>query len=205
MSSPVITCRTGQPASELARQMNDHNISAIIVINEQNEPVGIITEKNLVLKLIVNPRNPKECTAGDLMETNLVTLPPQAYLHEGLLAVIKGGVKHLIVVENNRLIGIVTLMDLVKARSTGTLWVVRNIEAQQTLPGLEEAGREVDLLLSALVAEKAPVPIIFEIMSEMHERLTRQIIILCEDEMEQEGLAHPLALLLAKPGQCRQA
>lgn len=191
MSSPVITCQTSETVTEVARRMSEKNISALVVLDKHKEPVGIITEKDLVTKLIALPRNPMDCTAQDVMDTKLITLPPQAYLHQGLIAVIKGGVKHLAVVEHSKLVGIVTLMDLVKARSTGTLWVVRNIETQQDISGLEKAGREVDLLLSALVAEKAPVPVIFEIMSEMHERLTRQVIILCEDEMESEGFGPP--------------
>jgi len=191
MSSPVVTCQPSDPVTVVARLMSERNISAVIVVNRQGEPAGLITEKGLVAKLIAQPRNPEDCNAGMVMETNLVSLPPDAYLHQALLAVIKGGVKHLAVVEEKKLVGIVTLVDLVKARSTGTLWAVHRIDDQQTLAGLAETGREVDLLLNALVAEKAPVPVIFEVMSEMHERLTRKVITLCEEEMEKDGYGPP--------------
>lgn len=191
MSSPVVTCTPSTPVTDVALLMNEKNISAVIVLGESDEPLGIITEKNLVSNLIAVPRSTYNLVAADVMETKLITLPPEAYLHKGLLAVIKEGVKHLAVVSQGKLVGIITLMDLVKARSTGTLWVVRNIESQQTLHGLEETGREADMLLKALVTERAPVPIIFEIMSEIHERLTRKVILLCEKEMEEEGYGAP--------------
>ncbi len=191
MSSPVATCHLSDTVTEVARTMGLRNISAVIVVNDQNEPVGLITEKRLVAGLIAEPKDILSCRVETVMDSNMVTLPPDAYLHHALLSVIKEGVKHLAVVEEKKLVGIVTLMDLVKARSAGTLWVARNIETQRTLTGLIETGREVDLLLSALVAEKAPVPVLFEIMSEMHSRLTRQVIILCEEEMEREGYSSP--------------
>ncbi|AEG59265.1 DUF294 nucleotidyltransferase-like domain-containing protein [Desulforamulus ruminis] len=191
MSRPVITCRPTDPVSQVANIMIRRNISAVMVVNDHNEPVGTITEKGLVKKLIAVPRDMGSCTAETVMEAKMITLPPSAFLYEALLAVIKEGVKHLTVVEEGKLVGIVTLMDLVKTRSTGTLWVARTIESQDTLAGLQEAGREVDLLLSALIAERAPVPVLFEIMSEMHRRLTRQIITLCEKDMEREGYGPP--------------
>lgn len=208
MTSPVVTCSPADPVSEVAGTMISRNISAVIVVNEAGEPLGLITEKGLVARLIAEPRNVQNCRAETVMDTHLVTLPPQAYLHQALLAVIKEGVKHLAVVEEQKLVGIVTLMDLVKARSTGTLWVVRNIETQHTLEGLQEIGREVDLLLNALVVEKAPVPVLFEIMSEMHGRLTRQVIALCEEQMEKEGHGPPPVpycwLNMGSAGRCEQ-
>ncbi|MDI6710176.1 MAG: DUF294 nucleotidyltransferase-like domain-containing protein [Bacillota bacterium] len=191
MSSPVITCRPSDPVMGVARVMSESNISAIVVIDDIGQPVGLITEKDLVAKAVATCLDVAHSPAGEVMNRNLVTLPPQAFLHQALLAVIKQGVKHLAVVDRGMLVGIVTLVDLVKARSTGTLWVAHRIEAQHSLAGLEETGREVDLLLSALVAEKAPVPALFEIMSELHDRLTRQVIALCEQEMVDEGYGPP--------------
>lgn len=191
MSSPVVTCNPSDIVSEVANKMIRRNISAVIVVNEIGEPLGMITEKGLVARLIAEARNIHDCRVETVMDTCLVTLTPHSYLHQALLAVIKEGVKHLAVVEEKKLVGIVTLMDLVKARNSGTFWVVRNIETQHTLAGLQELGREVDLLLNALVVEKAPVPVLFEVMSEMHDRLTRQVIALCEEQMEKEGYGPP--------------
>jgi len=191
MSSPVITCRPSDPVMNVARVMSENNISAIVVIDDIGQPIGLITEKDLVAKAVAANLDVKTVPAGEVMNRNPVTLPPQAFLHQALLAVIKQGVKHLAVVDRGMLVGIVTLVDLVKARSTGTLWVAHRIEAQHTVAGLEETGREVDLLLSALVAEKAPMPALFEIMCELHDRLTRQVIALCEREMDEEGYGPP--------------
>ena len=68
-----------------------------------------------------------------------------------------------------------------------------DIESQQDLDGLCAASKEVDNVLNALVAEKAPVPQILEIMAEFHDRLNRRVIHLMEQEMVSDGYGKPPA------------
>ncbi|MBO8127664.1 MAG: CBS domain-containing protein [Peptococcaceae bacterium] len=186
MSSPVITCRLGDPVSRVARVMADRNISAVIVVDGDGRPVGIVTERDLVAELIARPvKKVEECRVETVMKPELVTIAASVYLHEALLKMIKYGVKHLAVMEDGRLAGIISVVDLVKARGTGTFWVAHRIESQQTIAGLSEVGREVDNFLNALVAEKAGAREIMDIMSELNDALTRRVIALCEQEMRE--------------------
>lgn len=192
MSSPVVTCYRGDLISSVAQTMAKKNISAVIVVDEPGHPVGLITEKDLVGKVIARSMCPPEsCTAEAVMNPDLVKVPANAFFNQALLAVVKHQVKHLAVMDQDHLVGIVTIGDLIKTRSTGTLRVTHDIESQRTLEGLAAAGREVDNVLNALVAEKASVPEIFEIVSEFHDRLTRRVILLCEAEMLKEGYGPP--------------
>lgn len=191
MSSPVITCRPSDPVTGIAQSMTEHNISALVVVDDLGRPIGVITEKDLVKQVLAARADIDSCRADNVMNRDLVVLAPQAPLHQALMAVIKQGVKHLAVADQGMVVGIVTLVDLVKARSTGTLWVAHRIESKHTLTDLQEAGHELDLLLSALVAEKAPIPALFDIMTELHDRLTRRVITLCEEEMVYEGYGSP--------------
>jgi CBS domain-containing protein len=194
MSSPVITCRPQDTISNIARIMKDNNISALIVVDEQQRPQGLITEKDIIEAIIISgTAHPDEITAARVMKPGIVQLPPDAYFNQALLAIAKHQVKQLAVVDRGQLIGIVTIMDLIKTRGTGTLVLTHDIETKTDLNGLCAASKEVDNVLNALVAEKAPVPQILEIMAEFHDRLTRRVIYLMELEMVSEGYGKPPA------------
>ena len=194
MSSPVITCRPQDTITAVARIMKDNSISALIVVDEQQRPQGLITEKNIVEKLIISGMaHPDQVTAAMVMTPGIIQLPPNAYFNQALLAIAKHQVKQLAVVDQGQLIGIVTIMDLIKTRGTGTLVLTHDIETQTDLDGLCSASKEVDNVLNALVAEKAPVPQILEIMAEFHDRLTRRVIYLMEQEMVSDGHGTPPA------------
>lgn len=191
--SPV-TCRLDTPVNEVARKMAAHQISSVVVVDEAGCPVGLVTEKDLVHKVLVHPScGLAELTAGQVMDKRLVKLQVGDSYGRALLAVVRHQVKHLVVLDGERLAGVLTLRDLIKARSTGSLWVTDKIEKARTLDDLARIGREVDNFLSALVAEKARVPELFEIISEMHDRLTCRIIELCEQRMAEEGFGLPPA------------
>ena len=186
MSAPVISCRAGDPLKTVARTMVDRGISAVLVVDETGHPVGLVTERNLVTQLAESPPGgAAELTAAAVMQTKLVQLPVTALLYEALLQTIKHGVKHLVVVEGGLPAGIVSVADLARARSAGTLGLAHRIETQLSLAGLCETGQEIEKFLSALVAEKTPVPDLLNIMAELHDALTRRVIRLCEEQVEE--------------------
>lgn len=192
MSTPVITCHPRQTVKSAIDIMLKRNISSLVVADEQQRPLGMITEKGMIKNIMTGRiTSIEKHTVEEIMDRNLVTIGPNAFFNQALLSVIKHQVKHLIVVDRNKLVGIVTLMDLVKARNTGTLLLTDEIDGKETLDELVVIGQQVDNILNALVAEKATVPEIMEIMTELHDRLTRRVIEICEDEMVREGRGKP--------------
>ncbi len=209
MSTPVLTCYPWQSVKTAVDIMFRKNISSLVVIDHQNKPLGMITEKGLIRNMISgNLLAPEKIAVESVMERDLVTIAPNAFFHQALLAVIKHQVKHLIVVDKGRLVGIVTLMDLIKARSTGTLLLTDEIDHKSSIDELVDVGQQVDNILNALVAEKATVLEILEIMTELHDRLTRKIIEICEEAMVQEGRGRPPAeyawVHMGSAGRCEQ-
>lgn len=192
MSTPVVTCQPGDKIVDVANLMEIRNISAVIVVDEENRPVGVITNADMVHKILARSVTDYiDATAGQIMNPKVVSIPSEAFFAEALMAVSKFQTKQLAVTSRGRLVGIVTVADLVKTRSTGTLTLIHDIESQRDIEGLAKIGSEIDNLLNALVAEKAPVPEILMIISEFHERLTRKVIQLCEQEMVSRGYGEP--------------
>lgn len=192
MSSPIITCKPDDHIISASKIMAINNVSALVVVDDNNIPQGFLTEKNIVKYLIAGQIAAVEnCTVEMVMNRNLICIAPDELFYNAMLAMIKNKTKHLAVVDKGKLIGIVTVMDLIKTRSTGTLLLTHDIESQYNFSSLAHVSDEIDNILNALIAEKASIPEIFEIMSELHDRLASQVINICEREMELEGWGKP--------------
>jgi CBS domain-containing protein len=191
MSTPAATCIATEEISALAAKMTRQNVSSLVVVSKDNYPLGIVTEKDLVGKVLARGDYVRRLTASDVMSTNPLTVAPEAFYYEALLTMVKNKVKHLVVVSEEQLVGIVTLRDLIISRSSGALTIVNSIENQDTIEGLAKASREIDKVLQALVSEKANSQEILKIITEFFDRLTRKVIQVCEREMINEGYGPP--------------
>jgi CBS domain-containing protein len=192
MTRSPVTCHYRTPVAEIAHIMTDHQVSSVVVVDDKDYPIGLVREVDLVRKVVTRPAwQTENLVAGLVMDEKLIKLRMGAFYNQALLAVIKHQAKHMVVMDEDKLVGILTLRDLVNTRSTGSLWVTDKIETAKNLDHLVQIGREVDDLLSALVAERASIPELFEIITEMHERLTCRIIELCEMEMVRKGYGPP--------------
>lgn len=192
MASPVITCRREESVQGVAQAMADHNISSVVVVDDFNRPAGLITERDLVRRVLVKEAGCRlDLKALEVMNPVLVKLSANDFFYEALLAVVKDQATHLLVLDGEKLVGIVSLRQLIKTRSTGTLWLSSKVRELSSKKDLTDAGRELDSFLKALVEENASITEIFEIMANIHDRLTRRIIRLCEEEMVAEGYGPP--------------
>ncbi len=188
MSHPVVTCRTGDLVTEASKLMSEKDIDAVVVLDRENKPGGILTEKNLVRYLIANQRYPVDsCRVEQVMFSNLSGVRPHAFIGQALVGMMRNNTRHLIVMERGELVGIVSMVDLVKTQSAGTLMLTRDIESQPDMGGLSLVNREVRKILKEMVEERATLYEIFDVMSELRERLIRRAIQLSEENMKLEG------------------
>ncbi|GBC62696.1 hypothetical protein DENIS_3673 [Desulfonema ishimotonii] len=192
MAYPAITCRTDDLVTAAAGIMAEKDINAVVALDRQNRPRGILTEKNLVRYLIARQTYPVEtCRVENVMFSNLMEIQPQAFIGQALVAMMRSKNKHLIVMERGELVGIVSMVDLIRIQSVGTLTLAKDIESQPDLRGLSVVSHEIRDILGAMTEEKATVHEIFDVMSELHERLTRRVIQLSEEKMKLGGWGGP--------------
>jgi len=101
---------------EVKKLIVDHRISRVVVVNTKNEPVGIVTQKDIVDFLIVDKsrRGLEEIQAEEVMSKDLVTVKPIAFISDVASTMIEKKISSLVVVnEDGNLEGIVTKADLV--------------------------------------------------------------------------------------------
>ena len=113
MSFPVITATKDATVYDIANIMKEKNIGAVVIV-EGNEPVGIVTERDIVKRVVSKNLKPKDVLAEEVMSKKIVTISQNASITEAAKIMATHGVKRLPVVENGELVGIITQSDIVK-------------------------------------------------------------------------------------------
>jgi CBS domain-containing protein len=113
----VKTVRTDDSAWDAVVKMNKFRIGSVIVTNN-GRPVGIITERN-ILERIVEPRlDPSSVRAKDIMSAPLITVDLNAAVEEAAQIMARKGIKKLPVVDGGKVVGVVSTSDIVRTSPT---------------------------------------------------------------------------------------
>jgi CBS domain-containing protein len=106
--------RRDTSVQEVVATMNKYDISSIIVV-EEKRPVGIVTHKDIISKLVQARIPPDAVTAREVMTSPTVTINEESSIDEAARLMSKKHIKKLIVTRNNNeLVGIITSSDLVR-------------------------------------------------------------------------------------------
>ena len=112
MSAPAITISPTATVFEAIKIMAEKRIGSIIV-TEGEEIKGIFTERDLISKVLVKELDPKKVTIREVMTpAPLVTITPDAEISEAALLMVRKRIRRLPVIEDGKLVGILTAADL---------------------------------------------------------------------------------------------
>ncbi|HVP92126.1 MAG TPA: CBS domain-containing protein, partial [Acidobacteriota bacterium] len=108
------TATTDAAIIEVIRKMMKFEVGSIVVIDSAKRPVGIVTERD-ILRKVVEPRLPVDIVrALEIMSSPLISVSPDLSVEQAAKLMSDKRIKKLPVVEGNKLVGIVTSMDLVR-------------------------------------------------------------------------------------------
>jgi len=114
MTSPVIESKENETAEELAQKMMKYNVGAVVITGENGAPVGIVTKTDLVEKVVSKNLLPNQVHARDIMSAPLHTIEPEAKIEDALRKMTKLKVGRLVVTYKKRLVGIVSVKDILQ-------------------------------------------------------------------------------------------
>lgn len=116
-TSVVAVVEPETSALVVAKLMRKHHIGALVVVDaqEKTRPVGIVTDRDLVLELMAEGLDPTVFTAGDIMSVDLVLASPEMDVMEAVQLMKKHRLRRLIMTdEQGRLVGIATMEDVLE-------------------------------------------------------------------------------------------
>jgi CBS domain-containing protein len=113
MTDTILEVGPGHTLREAARLMAQRKVGAAVVNDPEQPGPGIITERDL-LESIGAGQDPDTEAVGDHLSANLTFASPEWSLERAAEAMVKGGFRHLVVVENGETVGILSIRDIVR-------------------------------------------------------------------------------------------
>ena len=112
---------------EALRIMAKKDIGALLVIDKE-KLVGIFSERDYAQKVILKGKSSKDTNVGELMTTEVFYIDPKNTLHECMAIMTVKHIRHMPVLENDQLIGMLTLGDVVKQIISEQEFTIRELE-----------------------------------------------------------------------------
>lgn len=109
--SETVTADPRTSVTDLAATMNEENVGSVVITND-GEPVGIVTDRDLTVRVLGADLDPAEQVAEDVMSGDLCTVDPEAGFYDAAKLMADHGIRRLPVREGDTLVGIITADDL---------------------------------------------------------------------------------------------
>ncbi|WP_159346433.1 DUF294 nucleotidyltransferase-like domain-containing protein [Cytobacillus firmus] len=188
MSSEAAAVSPAATIQEAARLMLKRKISSVLVA-EKNSLKGIITERDIVEGVAAEGAD-ITAPASTIMTAGPVTVSRSAYYYEALSLILFKGIKHLPVMEDSKVAGIVTLSDLLRKKNENVIKTVQKIEKahRDSLPQIKTGIYEI---IDSLIRDRVPILKTLEIITKLYDRMSGRIIALSISELREKGLQQP--------------
>jgi CBS domain-containing protein len=107
--------------------MAEKNIGALLIL-EDGRPVGIMSERDYARKIILEGRHSRDTRIRSIMTTRLVAAGPTDSIEQGLAMMTRERIRHLPIVDGDRVLGFVSIGDLVKATINEQQFTIEQLE-----------------------------------------------------------------------------
>lgn len=183
MSSPLsaiirrepITCAPETPLREVLEAMRHHGIGSMVAVDASHKPVGIFTLHD-VLSRVTLPGLSLDIPFSSVMSPDPFTLPPHALVHEAALAMARHGFRHILMVENGRLKGLLSEKDLFSLQRVGLRQISGAIRNAERLECLQQSALDIRELAHNMLAQGVAAEQLTQIISTLNDLLTKRII-----------------------------
>jgi CBS domain-containing protein len=133
MSRVVLTVGPAHTLREAARRMTEKSVGAAVVIDEEAGGPGIVSERD-ILNSVGRGDDPDAELVGDHMSDTVISAAPDWSLERAAVEMARRHIRHLVVVENGQLIGILSMRDIVR------VWTSDGATSSTVSPDAEQAA-----------------------------------------------------------------
>jgi CBS domain-containing protein len=179
MSSPVVTVKEDVPADRIAEIMDKQDLGCIIVTNKEGKPLGIITERDLVARVLAKNAKPDSVRAEEVMTSPLMSIEPDATISEAARRMSRLNIRRLGVLYRGQITGLLSSKDIL-AVMPELLEIIQESARMENDRVQEEAQEEASPL--AGYCDRCGVW-----SDDLHDRNGQFLCEDCRAELEEEG------------------
>jgi len=190
MSPKPVTCLPAMPVKAAAHNMTQQQVGSIVVAQPGGHPLGILTDTDFRVRVMLRACSLDEPVA-EFMSCPPHTISPDAYAFEALLAMSHHGVHHLVVVQDDRVVGVLSDRDLQAITGGSPVGVVRAIDKVASVGELVRLHPSIDRVVELLLRMGGSAREMLALVTEFNDRVTTKLIALTEEDMEHGGEGRP--------------
>jgi len=169
----TITCDQARPVAEVAALMRAKGVGSVIVLDGAQRPVGIVTSHDIVSTLADGAGTRP---VAERMTREPRTLPAHALAYEAALLMSSGRIRHVLVTDQGRLLGVVSERDLFTLQRLGLGEVTMEIQLAREIEVLAEIAADIRKLTAGLVEHGVAAEQLMALVSVLNDRLSHRVI-----------------------------
>ena len=128
MCKKIVRATSDTTLNEIAKLMKENDVGCIPICNQQNNVVGLITDRDIIIRSVATNKNCGQTKASDVMTTNVIKITPDTELDDAQKTMSINQIKRLPVIENNQIVGILSVGDLAKNQHVSSVEVGQTVE-----------------------------------------------------------------------------
>lgn len=190
MSAPAVALDADESAWQAAVAMDRARVSSVVVCRT-GLVRGIVTERDLVRRVFAKGLDPNLTSLETIMSSPVAALGPDEYLYRAMDALHRHRVRHLPVVDDGELVGMLSLGPLLALATSETLATAAQIERADSLEALASAHAESHLMCAQLLDEGVPGNEVSRLLSRVNRDFHVRVLELTLAALEDEGHGRP--------------
>lgn len=176
-----VSCLPQTPIRAALQSMNAERVGSIVITDAQQKPLGVFTLHDLLARVSTSSIS-LESPIEQVMTRRPLSLPPQAAVYEAAALMARMGFGHVCVVENDRLVGVVSERDLFSLQRVGLVQLSRSITHAPDIATLVGLGKGIHRVIDQMLVQGASVTQLTQIITLLNDHITRRVITLCVAE-----------------------
>lgn len=193
-SRKPVSCPPGTPINTAAQIMRDQSVGSIIITNEDEQAVGIITDRDLRNK-VVSGDHALSDSVDLIMSKPVITAKSDVTVAEVQMLMMKHRIHHLVLTRTGRsdapVLGLISEHDLLVIQGNNPAVLIREISRSKDGEELGRIREKAEGLLSKYLYQEVAIGFISSIMTQINDAIIERAIQLALEEMEKEGKEDP--------------
>jgi CBS domain-containing protein len=176
-SRKLVSCDTHTSIQDAAAMMGNNRCSSILVKDPHGDFTGIMTDRDLRNKVIIQADCDMTGTVSQIMSSPLSIVPAAAPVSDALMIMMMKNIKHLAVTNaDEKVIGIVTNKDILEAHGQSPFFLLREIHAAVSLEEITEKHGRLPGLIQSLISSGAKAMNVARMVSVISDAILNRLI-----------------------------
>lgn len=172
---PPLTCGPETPIRQALEGMGAKGFGSIVVVDAAGRPIGIFTITDL-LNRVALAGVPLEAPIAGVMTQHPVMVPSSAFAFEAAMLMANGGFHHLCVLEDGRLIGVVSERDLFSLQRVGLVTLTKRVARADSAGDLAQVAADIRQLAAQMMAQGVKVGQITQMITLINDQIVGRLI-----------------------------